>query len=418
MRILRPTYPGAPGAAVALALAAILVAGCGGGGGATTGRIRERAFTVYTSLPREGLSARRADAVAAGERLALADAGGRVGGHRVRLVELDSSAAGADTWDPGAVEANARRAADDPSASAYIGELDFGASAISVPVTNGAGILQVSPEDGLTTLTVRDPEVPGEGPERYYPRGRRTFLRLVPADYLLGEAMVAWARENGARSVAILHDDRLFGRELAEEAGAAAAHAHLRVTVSAEARHGQVDYSDVARELAASPADAVLYTGLGGPSADRSLAAVHRAVPRARLYGSSGLAAGGANAGTPILTVDDALPADLYGRPARALLERLRTARGAPTSADALYGYEAMRVVLDALRAAGEDSGDRAAVVGAAMRGRDRQSVVGPFSLTRTGDVTPVRFAGYRDTGGGRSFLGLRGPGGPLHGRR
>ena len=279
-------------------------------------------------------------------------------------------------------------------------------------------MLSVSPEDGLTTLTVRDPEVPGEGPERYYPRGRRTFLRLVPADYLLGEAMVAWARENGARSVAILHDDRLFGRELAEEAGAAAARAHLRVTVSAEARHGQVDYSDVARELAASPADAVLYTGLGGPSADRSLAAVHRAVPRARLYGSSGLAAGGANAGTPILTVDDALPADLYGRPARALLERLRTARGAPTTADALYGYEAMRVVLDALRAAGEDSGDRAAVVGAAMRGRDRQSVVGPFSLTRTGDVTPVRFAGYRDTGGGRSFLGLRGPGGPLHGRR
>src|SRR6184192_654225 len=179
MRILRPTYPGAPGAAVALALAAILVAGCGGGGGATTGRIRERAFTVYTSLPREGLSARRADAVAAGERLALADAGGRVGGHRVRLVELDSSAAGADTWDPGAVEANARRAADDPSASAYIGELDFGACHLR------AGDQRRGHPPGVAGGWVDHAHGPGSrGPRR----GPRALLPARPQDVLAARA--------------------------------------------------------------------------------------------------------------------------------------------------------------------------------------------------------------------------------------
>jgi len=52
------------------------------------------------------------------------------------------------------------------------------------------------------------------------------------------------------------------------------------------------------------------------------------AVPRARLYGSSGLAAGGANAGTPILTVDDAVPDEVRARiGAFADINAVRTAR-------------------------------------------------------------------------------------------
>ena len=64
--------------------------------------------------------------VAAGERLALADAHGRVGKRRVRLVELDDSAPTGETWDPSTVEANARRATADPTTIAYLGELDLG----------------------------------------------------------------------------------------------------------------------------------------------------------------------------------------------------------------------------------------------------------------------------------------------------
>jgi branched-chain amino acid transport system substrate-binding protein len=55
------------------------------------------------------------------------------------------------------VAANAKRAADDPTAMAYLGELDYGATAVSLPITNNAGVLQVSPGDGLTSLTERAP---------------------------------------------------------------------------------------------------------------------------------------------------------------------------------------------------------------------------------------------------------------------
>lgn len=428
MRILRPKYP-APGrlfrlrrrcpavAVGAIVAVTALAAGCGSNdSGARNG---DSALTIYTSLPHSGLSGRSADAVADGERLALDDARGRAGGRRVRLVELDSSAPGADTWDPGTVDANARRAANDATAVAYIGELDYGGSAISLPDTNDAGLLQVAPTDGYTTLTVPDPGLHAEGPERYYPRDRRTFIRLVPADYLQARTLVAWAHDDGVHSIAIVREDRLFGRALADEAGAAAAGAHMRVTTIAEARHGQPDYSDVARELTAHPADAVIYTGLGGPSADGALAAVHQALPRARLYGTSGLAAGGVNLdGVTVERTDPALPADRYGPAARRVLARLRAARGAPTSAEALYGYQAMQIVLSALDAAGDDSDDRAAVVRAAMRPRVLPPTLGEWSLVRTGDVTPARFGAYRQVGRRTEFLGLRGPDGPISPRR
>ena len=58
-------------------------------------------------------------------------------------------------WNPGLVAANANRAADDPTAIAYLGELDYGATAVSLPITNHAGLLQVSPGDGLTSLRDR-----------------------------------------------------------------------------------------------------------------------------------------------------------------------------------------------------------------------------------------------------------------------
>src|SRR5436305_4592417 len=109
-------------ALVALALA-IAAGGCGGSGGQDD-IARGSTLTIYTSLPRHGVSARAADAVASGERLALEDASGRAGGHRLRLVELDDSAPGKGlTWDPSVVEQNAKRAAKDPSTIAYIGEL-------------------------------------------------------------------------------------------------------------------------------------------------------------------------------------------------------------------------------------------------------------------------------------------------------
>src|SRR3954447_2969106 len=162
-------------AAPALAVLALL-AGCGGGGSAGK-RITSDTLTIYTGLPLRGLHAETGRAVLRGEKLALHDAGGRVGNLEIGLIALDDTDTATGRWAPGIVAANARQAAQNPTTIAYIGDLDSGATAVSVPITNEIGILQVSPLSEYTGLT--QPSDKGE-PDKYYPSGRRTFARIVP----------------------------------------------------------------------------------------------------------------------------------------------------------------------------------------------------------------------------------------------
>src|SRR2546430_885436 len=83
-----------------------------------------------------------------------------------------------------------------------------GGSAISVPVTNSKGLLQVSPGDGLTSLTQVQPGGPKTSPVRYYPSGSRSFVRLVPTDLAQVETLLAWMAGRNADHIAIVHDDR------------------------------------------------------------------------------------------------------------------------------------------------------------------------------------------------------------------
>ena len=236
--------------------ACLLVLGLSGclGSEERSSRVKGDTLIVYSSLPATGVSAPAARAVGRGERLALSEAGGRVRGLRVRLVELNAARPGEGPWSPERVDANAERAADDPRAIAYIGELAYGASAVSVPITNEAGVLQVSPADGLTSLTRVPLGQPRAGPERYYPEDERSFVRLVPPDELQAETLLARVRATGARDVAVLYDGEIHSRELGTVLVALA----LRDgpdPVEAEEYRGRVDeIPDLVRDLARAAA--------------------------------------------------------------------------------------------------------------------------------------------------------------------
>ena len=169
------------------------------------------------SIPRDGVAAPAGRAVEAGARLALEDAGGRAGGLKIRMRTLSSTEPGGEVWKPDLVNANADRAVEDPHAIAYLGELGFGGSAVSLPVTNAGGMLQVSPTDGLTSLTRMPPGRPRSDPVRLRPRGERNFVRLTPNDLLLTEVMLELMRERGTERLAVIFDQEVYGRELAAQ---------------------------------------------------------------------------------------------------------------------------------------------------------------------------------------------------------
>src|SRR5215218_469630 len=133
---------------------AFAVAACGddnggGGGGGKAGKT----LTIYSSLPLQGDSRPQSEDVVRGEKMALEEAGGKAGNFKINYQSLDDSVAATGKWDPGQASANARKAVGDDKAIAYLGEFNSGASAISIPITNEAGILQVSPANTYVGLT-------------------------------------------------------------------------------------------------------------------------------------------------------------------------------------------------------------------------------------------------------------------------
>jgi branched-chain amino acid transport system substrate-binding protein len=87
-------------------------------------------------------------------------------------------------------------------------------------------------------------------------------------------------------------------------------------------------------------------------------------------------------------------PAAELGPDGRRLLARIRAAEGpALAQPEAIYGYEALRLVLDAIGGAGAD---RRRVIGNALRSRKRRSPLGEYRVRATGDVDTHEFALWR----------------------
>lgn len=115
---------------------ALLVAGCGSGEGVADGA----RVTAYVVAP-----------LCAEAEKELAKQGGEAGDLRVRAICLPSSE-GSHKLDLTQIGANARRATEDSSAIAYIGEPTQAASRFSEPILEAAGIPQLPQRSGAKAM--------------------------------------------------------------------------------------------------------------------------------------------------------------------------------------------------------------------------------------------------------------------------
>jgi branched-chain amino acid transport system substrate-binding protein len=380
---------------VALAAALPGVAGCGG-----VSDVSEAAgnqLAIYSSLPLQGPSAAASQQIVNGEKLALADAGGRAGRFRVGYVSLDDANPTSGRWNPGVTASNAKTAADDTSTIAYLGDYDSAATAVSLPLINAAGILQVSPSSPYVGLT-SSLDAGQDEPERFYPSGRRTFGRLQPGDPVEAGAQVQLMKSLGVRSVYVLDDQDPFEIPLAEIVAMDARRAGITVvahdslaTTPGAAFAGEVE------KITESRAQAVFLAGEAGSGTAALWRKLHSADPRLLLLGSSEMASEsftsliGAAASSTYLTTP-ALAPEQYPPVAQHVLSDYRRAFGGEAGPEALYGYEAMTVVLDAIRGAGARGNDRQTVIDRFFATHNRDSVIGRYSIDANGESTISRY--------------------------
>lgn len=382
-----------------LSLASLVTAfaGCGGDEADRSHRVKGDTLTVYASLPAHGEQAQAGRAAEIGMRAALADAGGKAAGRKVRLTVLPSTRPEDREWDPGTIEANAERAADDVSAAGYVGELDQGGSAISLPVTNRAGILHVSPADGLTSLTRTPPGRPNAGPQRYYPEGPRNFVRLVPPDLEAAREIVARIEDARARRLVVVDGARIADRELESMVtallGLVPRREVTRVTVRRLDDPVQVgeQTDDLAEEIVGAQPQAIVYAGAGGPEAVSLLAELARQLPEVPLWGGPPLALGIGQLSTvpeEACAVTVTARTGALSRRARLLLRAVEREGVAGADTEALLAYDAMRLTLDAIADGGTD---RRRIVAAAREPRRRAGTMGSYSIAPSGDANGRR---------------------------
>ena len=384
----------------AAALALALLGGCAtsDGGGGSRGR------AVYLSVPLEGSAGAYGRAIRDGAELALRHESRSGDGSRPRLESRDDTRGG--RWSPVVVADNARAATSHSAAVAYLGEFESGATSSSLPITNEARMLQVSPAS--TALDLVSP-FPGsdEVPELVQPTGERTFGRVIPDDEVQAEAGATWARRLGARSAYIVSDGSRFGDAMADEFGEEAA----ALGIAVERAGRRVDAARVGK----SDPDLLYFGGAAG-AALPFLGRVARSSD-ATIMGTDALLLdrGFLRRARPFesrlrLTAAAQDPAQLPPPRGPRFVRRFRAAYGHEPDPYAAYGYEAMAVVLDSIDRAA-DPVDRSTILDAFFDTSNRDSILGTYSIDELGDTTLNRLAGYRVRDGRPAFdAGLETP--------
>jgi branched-chain amino acid transport system substrate-binding protein len=293
---------------------------------------------VYASLPLTGPAASLGRDVLRGAELALDR-----DSSSVELFLLDSFSQDREEQ----AAANARLAAADGEALAYLGDFHSSQVLETAPILSEAGLLQVAPVATFADL---------RGP---------TLVRLMPHDGVGAWAIADWLVQVGARELLVVHDhDADYGVAVGAMCDRAARERGLVVRTRPVWDAGEPWEGDV------GDADAVLYVGVCGSGSPGLWRHLHAHDASMWLLGSEGVAENW-----------------LAQRIDSSAAERTRffVAQRAPF---AFYGYEAMALVLDAIA----KGGDRAAIVETVRGTTNRDSILGPYSIDSDGHTTTTAY--------------------------
>jgi len=395
-------------AAAAITALALVMGACGGGGGGTTGATTAKTVKIISSLPMTGASRTQTVEIVNSIKMAIDET--KIPNVTVNFEPLDDATAAKGSWDAAQEAENARKAINDKSVVAYIGTYNSGAAKVSIPLLNQAGLVMVSPANTYPGLT-KGPEKGAEPnePGVYYPTGKRTYARVVPADDIQGAVGAVWAKELGAKNVYIVHDNELYGKGVADVFRSKAK--EIGLTEKGYEGAAKADnYRALANKIKDSGADFVYYGGIVDNNPAVLVKDLKAVAPTVKWMGPDGVNCSefmkqAGPAGEGVYSTFGGVPADKYTGKAAEWLKSYdaKFANKAPNPY-AIYGYEAAKVVLAAIAKSGDKADDRATVLANIMATKDYDGVLGKWSFDANGDTTLTQFSGSIGKAGAWTF--------------
>jgi branched-chain amino acid transport system substrate-binding protein len=402
----------APAAALTIALLAVLSTGCGQ-------RARARAlpesfcskvfykgerspqYLIASDLPLKAFDhPEQTRGMVAGIRYALRQHAFKAGKYRVGYQACDDSNPQRPAGDLTRCSANAKAYARNKSVLGIVGTWNSACSAIEIPILNkasGGPLVLVSPSNTGPGLTHAAAGVETGEPERYYPSGKRNFVRLMSPDDFGGAADAWLAKKLGLRSVFLLNDRESYGLGVAAAFQDAARKLGVRIrgVGSWEAEGSPASLRAVAGRVKRSGADGVFLGGFNCTNCAALLQAL--AGPHETIIAPDGFYSIEDVTKTAGPAATEGMYVSVPGTTGSGLSpvgRRLATRFGpvGPGAGGAPYAAQATELLLDAI---GQSDGSRASVTKEVFSTNVEKGILGSFGFDRNGDTTANPFTIY-----------------------
>ena len=396
------------------AIGILALAGCGGNKSPGGSGSAAKTLTIYSSTPLQGGNRVPARAMVNAVKLALEQRQYRVGDFKIRFKPLDDSTAQAGNWDPAQVSANARTAARDSSAIAYIGEYNSGGTAVSLPILNEVNMPQLSVNTAVGLFNNGPGAAPGE-PDKYYPTGTRTLISAVPPNSVESSVIAKVLPQDGCTAAYLLNDEEVYGKGMARSIVASAKSADLKILGNDGVDPRSPNYRSLAANLKSAGVKCVVWTGCTAGNAVQVFKDLSAALPTAKLYASDCTTdsqffdpkQGGipARVAHQVTVFSPTLPPDQYPPEGRKFFDDYEKSFGESNPDPyAIYTYADMQLLLDAIKKAGHQGDDRKAVLKNLFATKDQKTLLGTLSVKPDGTTTIDTYGVYGIANGALKF--------------
>lgn len=400
----------------------LILAGCGGSGTGSTGTTptTNGIIKVATDFPVSGADATAGKPAENGARMAVdeANAAKLIPGYTLVFVPKDDVGA-SGAHDPTVGAANVTSLIGDALVAGIVGPFNSNVAQAEMPIANQAPIVLISPSNTNTCLTQNAPATGCIGANNQVPTlrptGKVTYFRVATTDNLQGGVGADYLYKTlGYKTAYVIDDTETYGvgianafiKEWQSNGGKILGHDSIKSTT---------DYSGELAKVAAAKPDVVYYGGVeatGGLQIRKQMATTP-GLTKTPFGGGDGIqdsafaTAIGTKTGGPVYSTVAAVDATKV--PAAADFIKKYEAKYGPLGAYSASGYDAMKILIQAIKSAidggakpSANSGDtagaktfRQAVIDATAK-TNYTGVTGRQSFDANGDTTNKTISVYQ----------------------
>jgi len=363
-------------------------------------------YLIASDLPLQGSGRTQTIQMTKAIAFVLKQHNWKAGRYELAYQSCDDATAQAGKWDSGKESANANAFANDPNVIGVIGTFNSGAAEIAIPILNRAStgpVAMVSPANTYVGLTHGGPGTAAGEPDKYYPSGKRNYIRIVAADDFQGAADAMLVQQLKLKKVFILNDKEAYGLGVASNFRNAAKKLGIAVAGFTAWDGKASSYEALATKIKSSGADAVFLGGLICENGGKLIKDIHSAAPGVQIMAPDGFTpvsavvqeAGSAAEGATVSVAG--LPNSQLKGAGKKFVSDFASSVGSAPDPYAVYAAQAAEVLVTAIE---KSDGSRADVAAKLFQTNVTNGILGTFKIDANGDTTSNPVTIYRVKGG------------------